>query len=283
MTQLLSEGFPAQPSCLQTPAELEQVQVQEGKVQKKSKDHIYLTKGAQSAPDLRRKKGGDRERRMRESDRRGEAEGERDKNGKGEQGGEGSMGVRRGAAKLGCTKGLAAPSGITALGQGQSQPCQEACCPVRSLLWWPGDARRDRRYLVAVATTQRKQGAVWPSQEPGSPTAGKTEGPQSKRAGVQGSFPPLLPCCKQGVRQCNSETSPMPSRHPSRHSSTVLAVCSQLGSQLRPRECSTVSQECALYDGIPLHQCLTCSRALDKGLAVRPRVSRARTSPRAEL
>lgn len=60
-------------------------------------------------------------------------------------------------------------------------------------------------------TTQRKQGAVQQSQEPGSPGAGTTKGLQSKHRKDPGPFPLLLPCCEQGARQ-NRGTSSAPRR-----------------------------------------------------------------------
>lgn len=58
------QGAPSPALLPAGPAEPEHVRAQEqkGKAQKKSKDHNYLAKRAQSAPDLGRKKGGDGER-----------------------------------------------------------------------------------------------------------------------------------------------------------------------------------------------------------------------------
>lgn len=149
----------------------------EGQGTKKSKDHIYLAKGAQSAPDLGRKKGGDGERRgIAESRGRGETGGERSKtkqpcvcksHGQGRQGGRGPTGARGGAAKSGSyTDAPRAQQHCRRLGQGQSQPCRGACRVVGSLLWRPGDTHGDKRYSVAVPDRAEEAGSH--TAEPGA-------------------------------------------------------------------------------------------------------------------
>lgn len=72
---LLRGAFPAQPGGWSRSG----CESRGARHKKKSKDHIYLTKGAQSAPNLGRKKGGDGERRgIAESQGRGEMGEEQD-------------------------------------------------------------------------------------------------------------------------------------------------------------------------------------------------------------